>query len=65
LLRSRICFSFCHQTSESVIFEGHATPAQLGAEWVQFENNGQYNVDLTGVGLYHYAYDRNGNPEWE
>lgn len=43
---------------------GQATPAQLGAEWADFENNGQYSVDLTGVELYHVAYGAGGKAEW-
>jgi len=44
--------------------DGRATPAQLGGEWVDFRNNGQYAVDMAGVGLYNLAYDRAGNPSW-
>jgi len=45
---------------------GKATPAQLGAEWVDIKNVGQYATDLAGVDLYHQAFKRAGaDPEWE
>src|SRR5690242_15285665 len=44
---------------------GTATPAQLGAEWVDFQNSGTAAVRLDGVELYHVAYDGQGNGTWE
>lgn len=45
---------------------GSPTPAQLGAEWVDIKNVGQYAVELAGVDLYHLAFKRSGGePEWE
>lgn len=43
---------------------GSASPAQLGAEWVDFENTGSAAVNLTGVELYHVAYGPGGKSEW-
>jgi len=43
-----------------------ASATQLGAEWVDIQNVGQYSVDMSDVTLYHIAYsrgDRNGR--WE
>lgn len=45
---------------------GSATPAQLGAEWVDVNNTGRSPVDLTGIDLYHLAYGQPGTkPEWQ
>ena len=42
------------------------TPAsQLAAEWVDFQNIGTKDADLTGVSMYHLAYLQNGSTEWE
>jgi len=35
---------------------GAPSPAQLGAEWVDFKNTGAVAVDLQNVRLYHVAY---------
>ncbi|MBI3462190.1 MAG: lamin tail domain-containing protein [Planctomycetes bacterium] len=37
-----------------------ANATQLGAEWVDVKNVGSYDVDLTGVSLYHRAYEPDG-----
>jgi len=44
---------------------GHASIAQLGAEWVDIRNTGSSPVNLDGVKLYHIAF-ANGQPShWE
>ncbi len=43
---------------------GTASPAQLGAEWVDFKNTGNAGVNLDGVALYHVAYHA-GQGRWE
>lgn len=44
---------------------GNATPAQLGAEWVDIKNIGANPVDLSVVTLFHLAYPAGGGqPEW-
>ena len=42
-----------------------ATETQLGAEWADIKNTGIYDVNLTGVNLYHKAFKRDGSWEWE
>lgn len=45
---------------------GHASPAQLGAEWVDIKNVGVSTIDLTVVSLFHLAYPAGGGqPEWQ
>jgi hypothetical protein len=41
-----------------------ATPAQLGAEWVDFKNTGTTGVSLDGVVLYHLAFS-GGTSTWK
>jgi len=41
-----------------------ATPAQLGAEWVDFKNTGAIGAKLDGVELYHLAFGA-GRPTWK
>jgi hypothetical protein len=44
---------------------GGATPAQLGAEWVQFKNQGDTPMSLEDIELYHVAYPvKGGAPKW-
>lgn len=38
---------------------------QLAAEWVDIENVGGRNIDLTGASLYHKAFKRDGSFDWE
>jgi len=42
---------------------GGATPAQLGAEWVDFKNTGGIGIDLGSVELHHVAFG-NGKRTW-
>lgn len=46
---------------------GSATPAQLGAEWVDIKNVGTASVAMPGVKVYHVAYpaDPRGKRKWE
>lgn len=45
---------------------GHATPAQLGAEWVDIKNIGASTINLSAVNLFHLAYPvGGGEPKWE
>lgn len=39
---------------------GQASAAQLGGEWIDIRNTGAYPVDLSGVEVYHVAYDSAG-----
>ena len=44
---------------------GGATPAQLGAEWVDLKNLGPLAVNLDGLSLHHLAYPAGGGrPAW-
>jgi hypothetical protein len=38
---------------------------QLAAEWADISNTGRQSVDLSGVSLFHKAYNRSGGFEWE
>jgi len=44
---------------------GGASATQLGAEWADLANVSDKRVDVAGVGLWHIAYDANGNGHWE
>jgi hypothetical protein len=39
--------------------------AQLAAEWVDIKNVGRQALDLSGVNLFHKAFQRDGTFEWE
>jgi hypothetical protein len=42
---------------------GHATPAQLGGEWVDIRNSGSNPVTLDGLELWHLEYPTTGEPK--
>lgn len=44
---------------------GTATATQLGAEWVDIENNGMAAVAMDGVKLYHVAFVNGKASHWE
>lgn len=44
---------------------GHASTAQLGAEWVDIQNTGSSPVVMNGVKLYHIAFVNAKPSHWE
>jgi predicted extracellular nuclease len=42
-----------------------STAAQLGAEWIDIQNQGSAVLNLSGLDLYHLAYNSSGQSHWE
>lgn len=45
--------------------QGGLTPAQLAGEWVDIRNDAGQDLSLTGVSLWHLAYNGTAASEWQ